>query len=281
MSSISITGLGTSAAGSRMRTIIKSTGMLVGIGLLVTVTVAACTASKAPGSAEPGNGHTATATAAASTAAASAPAATASITPAAASASEAPSASAWLAASEIPFGATYSWSLDTGSEGSVPIGAAEGNGVYYVSPTTVLQEITSCGSPSLLLSTPLGARQRLFEPTSGAPRDQAGQWISSYPDATAAQAAWHRLQAAYAACPAQAGNLPVTLTETAQAPDAMAWFHKTNGARFGDLAPYAHEYFVLHDTQIAYLYVEGAGPALATTPNDPQVLATITRHLNA
>ena len=61
----------------------------------------------------------------------------------------------------------------------------------------------------------------------------------------------------------------------------MAWFHSTNGKRFGDLPPYAHEYFVLHDTQIAYLYVEGAGPAVATTPNDAQVLAAITRHLNA
>ena len=163
----------------------------------------------------------------------------------------------------------------------MPIGTAEGNGVYYVAPDTVFQEITSCGSPSLLLGTPLGARQRMFEPASGALRDQAGQWISSYPDATAAQAAWHRLQAAYAACPAQAGTLPVTLTETAQAPGAMAWFHRTNGARFGDLAPYTHEYFVLHQTQIAYLYVDGAGPALATTPDDAQVLAAITRHLNA
>jgi hypothetical protein len=61
----------------------------------------------------------------------------------------------------------------------------------------------------------------------------------------------------------------------------MAWFHSTNGARFGDLPPYAHEYFVLHQTQIAYLYVEGAGHALATTPNDAQVLAAITRHLSA
>ena len=262
-----------------MRRIINSKGMLVSIGLLVTVTVAACTASKAPGNAEPDNGHTATATAAASPTAAT-PSVTPSVTPSAASASPAPPASAWLAASEIPFGATYGWSLDTGKGDSVPIGTAEGNGVYYVSPDTVFQEITSCGSPSLLLGTPLGARQRQFEPTSGAPRDQAGQWISSYPDATAAQAAWHRLQAAYAACPAQAGKLPITLTETAQAPDAMAWFHSTHGARFGDLAPYTHEYFVLHETQIAYLYVEGAGPALATTPNDAQVLATITRHLN-
>ena len=258
-----------------MRRIINSKGMLASIGLLVTVSLAACTASKAPGSAEPDNGHTATATVGASP-----PAATPSVTPGAASASPVPPASAWLAASEIPFGATYSWSLFTGNGNSAPIGTAEGNGVYYVSPDTVFQEITSCGSPSLLLSTPLGARQRQFEPTSGALRDQAGQWISSYPDATAAQAAWHRLKAAYAACPAQSGNLPVTLTETAQTPDAMAWFHSTNGARFGDLAPYAHEYFVLHETQIAYVYVEGAGPALATTPNDAQILAAIARHLN-
>ena len=275
MSGISITGQGKSAGGSRMRRITNSKGMLVSIGLLVTVSLAACTASKAPGSAEPDNGHTATATVGASP-----PAATPSVTPGAASASPVPPASAWLAASEIPFGATYSWSLFTGNGNSAPIGTAEGDGVYYVSPDTVFQEITSCGSPSLLLSTPLGARQRQFEPTSGALRDQAGQWISSYPDAAAAQAAWHRLKAAYAACPAQSGNLPVTLTETAQTPDAMAWFHSTNGARFGDLAPYAHEYFVLHETQIAYVYVEGAGPALATTPNDAQILAAIARHLN-
>jgi hypothetical protein len=276
MSNISITGLGNSAAGSRMRRIINRKGMLVSIGLLVTVSVAACTASKAPGSAGPVNRHTATATVAASS-----PAAAPSVTPGAASASSTPPASAWLAASEIPFGATYSWSLDTGNANSAPIGTAEGNGVYYVSPDTVFQGITSCGSPSLVLSTPLGARQRQFEPTCGALRDQAGQFISSYPDATAAQAAWHRLQAAYAACSAQAGDLPITLTETAQTRDAMAWFHSTNGKRFGDRAPYAHEYFALHQTQIAYLYVEGAGPALAATPNDAQVLAAITRHLNA
>src|SRR5215469_3435826 len=217
-----------------MRRIINRRGMLVSIGLLVTVSVAACTASKAPGSAEPGNSHTATATVAASSSAA-----TPSVTPGASSASSAPQASAWLAASEIPFGATYSWSLDTGNANGGPIGTAEGNGVYYVSPDTVFQAITSCGSPSLVLSMPLGARQRLFEPTSGALRDQAGQWISSYPDAAMAQAAWHRLQAAYKACPAQAGDLPITLTETAQTPDAMAWFHSTHGARFGDISPYA------------------------------------------
>ena len=268
-----------------MRRITSRRGMLVSIGLLVTVSVAACTASKTPGSAEPDNGHTATATVVLSPAAATPSvtpgATTPSVTSSAASASSAPSASAWLAASEIPFGATYSWSLDTGNANSAPIGTAEGNGVFYVSPDTVFQAITSCGSPSLVLSTPLGARQRLFDPTSGAPRDLAGQWISSYPDATAARAAWHRLQAAYAACPAQAGDLPITLTKTAQTPDAMAWFHSTNGKRFGDRAPYAHEYFALHGTQIAYLYVEGAGPALATTPNDAQVLAAITRHLSA
>ena len=109
MSNISITGLGKSAGGSRMRRIINRKGMLVSIGLLVTVSVAACTASKAPGSAEPDNGHTATATVAAPPAAA-----TPSVTPGAASASSAPPASAWLAASEIPFGATYRWSLASG-----------------------------------------------------------------------------------------------------------------------------------------------------------------------
>ena len=211
-----------------MRRIINRKGMLVSIGLLVTVSVAACTASKAPGSAEPDNGHTATATVTASP-----PAATPRVTPGAASASSAPPASAWLAASEIPFGATYRWSLDTGNANSAPIGTAEGNGVYYVSPDTVFQAITSCGSPNLVLSTPLGARQRLFEPTSGALRDLAGQWISSYPDATAAQAAWHRLQAAYAACPAQAGNLPITLTETAQTPDLSSAANRLTGLRSG------------------------------------------------
>ena len=80
-----------------MRRIINRKGMLVSIGLLVTVSVAACTASKAPGSAEPDNGHTATATGAASPAAA-----TPSVTPGAASASSAPPASAWLAASADP-----------------------------------------------------------------------------------------------------------------------------------------------------------------------------------
>ena len=66
VSNISITGLGKSAGGSRMRRIINSKGMLVSIGLLVAVSVAACTAGKAPGSAEPDNGHTGTATVAAS-----------------------------------------------------------------------------------------------------------------------------------------------------------------------------------------------------------------------
>jgi hypothetical protein len=46
------------------------------------------------------------------------------------------------------------------------------------------------------------------------------------------------------------------------------------------MAHYVHEYFVLHENQIAYLYVEGGGPALAATPNDAQVLAIIARHLN-
>ena len=163
----------------------------------------------------------------------------------------------------------------------MPIGGAEGNGVFYVSPDTVFQAITSCGSPSLIIGSPLGARQRQFHPTSGALLDQAGQWITSYPDAAAAQAGWRRLQAAYAACPAQKGDLAITLTETAHTPDATAWFQSTNGKRYGDIAPYSHEYFVLHGTQIAYVYVEGAGPALAATPNDAQVLSAITRHLNA
>jgi len=70
------------------------------------------------------------------------------------------------------------------------------------------------------------------------------------------------------------------LTETARTQLAMAWFHKNNGAII-DLSPYTHEYFVLHGNQIAYLYAEGAGPALATTPNDAQPLAVIARHLSA
>jgi hypothetical protein len=185
-------------------------------------------------------------------------------------------------ASEIPFGATYNWSLFTGSAGgSTPIGTATGNGVYYVSPDTVFQGITSCGSPSLLLGTSLAAWQRQFEPTSGALRDQAGQWISVYPDAAAAQAAWHGLQAAYAGCLAQEGNPQITLTETAQSQDAMAWFHHNNNGAIIDMAIYVHEYFVLHENQIAYVYVEGGGPALAATPNDAQVLAIIAQHLNA
>jgi hypothetical protein len=218
------------------------------------------------------------ATHAAATQAASRPAGSPSATPT--DAASAPPASAWLAASEIPFGATYSWSLFTGNANSAPIGTAGGNGVYHVSPDTVFQQITSCGSPSLILSSPLGAWQRQFKPTSGDLLDLAGQWVSSYPDATAAQAAWHSLQAAYAGCLAQWGNPQITRTETAQSQDAMAWFHTTNGAMIGSVAPYAHEYFVLHENQIAYLYVEGGGPALATTPNDAQVLATIALHLN-
>jgi hypothetical protein len=126
-----------------------------------------------------------------------------------------------------------------------------------------------------------GKKPHLFIPTIGDLLDGAGQWISSYPDVMAAQNAWRGLQAAYARCLAQEGNPQITLTETAQAQDAMAWFHSTNGAMIGSVAPDAHEYFVLHGNQIAYLYVEGGGPALATTPDDAQVLATIARHLNA
>jgi hypothetical protein len=249
--------------------------MLMAIATLATLSIAACTASKAPSSAGPGNGRTAT-----STATNSLPDATSSVTPGTASASSAPPASAWLAASEIPFDTTYGWSLFTGNGNSTPIGTAEGNGVYYVSQDTVFQAITSCGSPSLILGSTLGAWQRQFKPTSGDLLDGAGQWISSYPDATAAQAAWQRLQAAYAGCLAQEGNSEITLTETAQTQDAMAWFHHNNGAVI-DMAVYVHEYFVLHENQIAYLYIEGSGPALATTPNDAQVLATIARHLSA
>jgi hypothetical protein len=61
----------------------------------------------------------------------------------------------------------------------------------------------------------------------------------------------------------------------------MAWFHNNNNRAIVDMAAYVHEYFVLHENQIAYLYVEGGGPALAATPNDAQVLGTIARHLNA
>ena len=258
-----------------MRFIISRTAVF----LVAALTVAACSSQRAAPPVTPStasqNGPAATATVAASS-----PAATPSVTPGAVSAASAPPASAWLAASEIPFAATYNWSLDTGNANSAPIGAAEGNGVFYVSPDTIFQGITSCGSPSLVLAAPLGARQRMFWPASGALRDQAGQWISSYPDATAAHAAWHRLQAAYAACPTKWGDLPITLRQTARTPDAMAWYHTTNGKRLGDMAPYAHEYFALHATHIAYLYVEGTGPALATTPNDAQILAAITRHLN-
>jgi hypothetical protein len=205
--------------------------------------------------------------------------ATASSAPSA-SGSSPPRASAWLAASEIPFNATYSWSLFSGDGNEVPIGTAEGNGVFYVSPETVFQAITSCGDPSLILSQPLGAWQRQFTPAAGALRDEAGHWISSYPSATAAQAAWQQLQAAYQGCLAQKSNPEITLTETAQTQDAMAWFHSNHG-ELPDLAPYVHEYFVLHENEIAYVYVQGAGPALATDPDDAQVLATITGHLTA
>jgi hypothetical protein len=195
--------------------------------------------------------------------------------------SSTPPAAAWLAASEIPYNATDSWSLVTGNANSTPIGRPEGNGVYYVSPDTVFQAITTCGDPSLILGQPLGARQRMFKPTSGNLLDQAGQWISSYPDATAAQTAWQQLQTAYTGCLAHEANPQITLTETSQTLDAMAWFHSTNGEVVGSLAPDAHEYFVLHENQIAYLYVQGGGPALATTPDDAEVLATMAQHLNA
>jgi hypothetical protein len=254
--------------------------LLLSLCLAATLSMAACTAGTPPRSARPGHTDLPTASPA-PTHAASPPGAMPSVTPGAASASSAPPASAWVAASEIPFGATYSWSLFTGNGNPRPGGTAEGNGVYYVSPDTGLQAITSCGSPSLLLSTSSGAWQRVFEPTSGALRDSAGQWISSYPDATAAQAAWHGLQVAYAGCLGQEGNRQITLTETAQTQDATAWFHSNTHGAIIDLSPYAHEYFVLRENQIAYLYVEGAGPALATTPNDAQVLAAIARHLSA
>jgi hypothetical protein len=162
----------------------------------------------------------------------------------------------------------------------MPIGTPEGNDVYYVSPETVFQAITSCGDPSLLLGNTLGARQRQFTPTSGVLQDQAGQWISSYPDAAAALTAWQRLQSAYAQCPSHEGLSQITLTETAQSQDGMAWFHSTHGAVV-DLAPYIHEYFVLHANEVAYVYVEGGGSALAATPDDALVLATIAQHLNA
>jgi hypothetical protein len=257
-------------------TTIRGRILLPGLCLAATLSMAACSAGTPPKSARPGHTELPAASAA-PTHAASAP----SVTPSAASASSAPPASAWVAASEIPFGATYRWSLFTGNGGTQPIGTAEGNGVYYVSPDTVFQGITSCGDPSLLLSTSLRAWHRIFESASGTPEDSAGQWISSYPDAAAAQAAWHGLQAAYAGCFRQGGSRPVTLTETAQTGDAMAWFHSNTHGALIDLSPYAHEYFVLHENQIAYLYVEGKEAALATTPNDAQILATIARHLSA
>lgn len=250
----------------------------VAVGLAVTLSVAACATKQQVNS---GAGRSDTvAPAVRPTRSPSPEAATRTATPGSVSASSAPSASAWLAASEVPFYATYGWSLFTGTANLAPIGTAGGDGVYFVSPDTVFQQITSCGSPDLLLSTSLGAWQRQFEPTTGALQDQAGQWISVYPDAALAQAAWHGLQASYAGCLAQEGNPQITLIETAQSQDAMAWFHSTNGAMIGSVAPDAHEYFVLHENQIAYLYVEGGGPALATTPDDAEVLATIARHLN-
>jgi hypothetical protein len=261
-----------------MRTTTIRRGILLSLCLAVALTVAACAATTQPGSAGPVTSH---AVPPAPTHPASPAAVTRSATPGAGSASSAPPASAWLASSEIPFGATYAWSLFTGNGSLTPIGTADGDGVYYVSPDTVFQAITSCGSPSLLLGSSLGDWQRQFKPTSGALEDQAGQWISSYPDAATAQAAWHGLQAAYAGCLAQEGVPQITLTETAQTQDAMAWFHSTNGSTVGDLAPYTHEYFVLHQNQIAYLYVEGSGPALAATPDDAHVLATIVQHLSA
>jgi hypothetical protein len=179
----------------------------------------------------------------------------------------------------MPFNSTYAWSLFTGTANEAPIGTSEGDGVFYISPDTVFQAITSCGDPSLILSQPLGARQREFLPTSGPSQDQAGEFISSYPAAAAAQIAWQRLQAAYAGCQAQEGNPQITVTETAQTQDAVAWFHNTHG-QVVDLAAYIHEYFVLHGTEIAYVYVEGGGSALATVPDDAQVLAVIARHLN-
>ena len=260
-----------------MRRFTNSRGTLVALIFLATVGIAACSANHAPTAAGSGIGHS---TKVAPTAAAAPPAGAPSAAPGSASASSAPPASAWLSASEIPFGTTYNWSLFTGNGISEPIGAPAGNGVYYVSPDTVFQAITSCGSPSLILSTPLGARQREFKPTSGDQLDLAGQWISSYPDATAAQAAWQRLQAAYTGCLAQLGNPQITLTETARAQYGMAWFLSTNGAVV-DLAPYIHEYFVLHANEIAYVYVEGGDSALTTTPNDSQVVAIIAQHLDA
>ena len=244
-------------------------GILIGLGLAATLTMTACTASKPLSSAGPGTSHTVP------------PAASPAPTAAASRPVVVPPASAWLAASEIPFDATYSWSLFIGNGNETPIGTPEGNGVYYVSPDTVFQALTACGDPSLILSPPLGARQRWFKPTSGPLQDLAGQWITSYPDATAAKAAWQRLQAAYTGCVAQEGNPQITLTETAQTQDAMAWFQSTNGAMIGSIAPYAHEYFVLHENEITYVDVEGGGSALAATPNDALVLATIGQHLNA
>jgi hypothetical protein len=242
-------------------------GILISLGLAATLTMAACSPTRPPNSAGSSTGQTVPAVA--------------SPTPTAAPRlAVVPPASAWLAPSEIPYGATYSWSLFIGTANGAPIGTSEGHGVYYVAPDTVFQAITSCGDPSLMLSQTLGAWQRLFRPTTGMLRDQAGQWISSYPDAAAAQAAWQRLQGAYSGCRAEDPNPQITITETAQRQDGMAWFHSTHGL-VPDLAPYIHEYFVLHANQIAYVFVQGGGSALAATPNDAQILATIAQHLNA
>ncbi len=259
-----------------MRAILTCRATLVWLGCFVAVSAAACTAH--PASDVAGAHAGSNATSAGPKATSPGPAATASSS--SAPVSSTPPAAAWLMASEMPFNSTHSWSLFAGNANSAPIGTPEGNGVYYVSPNTVFQAITTCGDPSLILGQPLGAWQRIFKPTSGDSLDQAGQWISSYPDATAAQAAWQQLRAAYAGCLAQESNPQITLTETSQTLDTMAWFHSTNGETVGSLAPYSHEYFALHQNEISYVYVEGGGSALATTPDDSQVLATIARHLN-
>lgn len=250
-----------------MRTKTVRRGILIGLGLTAALTMTACTASQPSNSAGPGTSQTVP------------PAASPTPTAAASRPVVVPPLGAWLAASEIPFNDSHAWSLFTGGGGSTPIGTPEGDGVYYVSPDTVFQAITSCGDPSLLLGNTLGARQRQFTPTTGVLRDQAGQWISSYPDAAVAQAGWQHLQAAYEQCPAHEGFSRITLTETAQSQDGMAWFLSTHGAVV-DLAPYIHEYFVLHANEITYVYVEGGGSTLAATPNDALVLATIAQHLN-
>jgi hypothetical protein len=262
-----------------MRTLTIRRGMALGLGLAVTLSMAACAASKPPSQARAGHSHT-VAPAASPATAAPPPSAIPGTAPGAASATSAPPATAWLSASEIPFNSSHNWSVFTiGPTGSRPIGTPEGNGIYYVSPDTTFQAITSCGDPSLMLSKSLGAWQRLFEPTVGVLQDQAGQWISSYPSAAAAQGAWQRLQAAYAGCRAQDGNLQITCTKTAQSQNRMAWFTINNGGAAPDLARYTHEYFAVAGNEIVYVFVRGQGSALATTPDDAQVLATIAQHL--